>query len=47
MHAQLTLLHVLPERSALDYAMRGFLHGEWEQAKDEGCREPRMSHARF
>ncbi len=35
MHAQLTLLHVLPERSAYDYAMRGFPHGEWEQAKEE------------
>ena len=35
MHAQLTLLHVLPERSAFDCAMRGFPHGEWEQAKEE------------
>jgi nucleotide-binding universal stress UspA family protein len=35
MHAQLTLVHVLPERSAFDYAMRGFSHGEWKQAKNE------------
>ena len=35
MHAQLTLLHVLPERSAFDCAMRGFPHGEWKQAKEE------------
>jgi universal stress protein A len=35
MHAQLTLLHVLRERSAFDYVMRGFRLGEWEQAKEE------------
>jgi universal stress protein A len=35
MHAQLTLLHVLPEPSALDYTMGGFPKGEWDQMKEE------------
>jgi nucleotide-binding universal stress UspA family protein len=35
MHAQPTLVHVLPQRSAFDYAMRGLPHGEWDQAKEE------------
>jgi universal stress protein A len=35
MHGQLTLLHVLPDPSAFDYAMNGFAHGEWEQVKEE------------
>ena len=35
MHAQITLLHVLPDRSAYDYVMRGFPHGEWDEAKEE------------
>jgi nucleotide-binding universal stress UspA family protein len=39
MHAQLTLLHVFPERSAFDSAMREFPHGEWDQAKEEAQRK--------
>jgi nucleotide-binding universal stress UspA family protein len=35
MHAGLTLLHVFPEPSALDYGMGGFPQGEWDQAKEE------------
>lgn len=35
MHAQLTLLHVLPEPNALDYTMGGFPHAEWDQMKEE------------
>jgi universal stress protein A len=35
MHAQITLLHVLPEPSALDYEMGGFSREGWDQAKEE------------
>ncbi len=35
MHAQLTLLHVIPEPSALDYTMGGFPHAELDQVKEE------------
>jgi len=35
MHAHLTLLHVLPEPSALDYTMGGFPQEEWDQQKLE------------
>lgn len=35
MSAQLTLLHVLPEPSALDYNIGGFPREEWEQAQEE------------
>ena len=34
MHAEVTLLHVFPEPSALDYGMGGFPQGEWDQAKE-------------
>jgi universal stress protein A len=32
---QLTLLHIVPEPSALDYTMGGFPPGQWEQTKEE------------
>jgi universal stress protein A len=35
MHGQLTLLHVLPEPSALDYNIGGFSREEWDQSKEE------------
>jgi len=34
-HAQLTLLHVLPEPSALDYTLGGFPETEQDRAKEE------------
>jgi len=35
MHSQLTLLHVFPEPSALDYNIGGFSREEWDQSKEE------------
>src|SRR5580704_17805599 len=35
MHGQLTILHVLAERSAFDYTMNGFALAEWEQVKEK------------
>jgi len=35
MHGQLTLLHVLPEPSALDYNIGGFPRAEWDQTRGE------------
>jgi nucleotide-binding universal stress UspA family protein len=35
MHGQLTLLHVVPEPSALDYNIGGFPRDEWDQTKEE------------
>ena len=35
MHAQLTLLHVIPEPSALDYTMGGFPQAAWDEVKEE------------
>lgn len=48
MHAQLTLLHVLPGPSALDYTMGGVPHGEWDQAKEEAAKllAEAVSHAK-
>ena len=36
---QLTLLHIVPEPSALDYTMGGFPPGEWEQAQEEASKK--------
>ena len=37
-HGQLTLLHVLPEPSALDYTLSGFPETEQDRAKEEASR---------
>ena len=34
MHAQLTILHVRPEPSALDYTLGGVSEGDWDQMKE-------------
>ena len=39
MHARLALLHVLPEPSAFDYTMGGFLQREWEEGKEEAAKK--------
>jgi universal stress protein A len=38
MHAQLTILHVRVEPSALDYTLGGVPEGDWDQMKDEAER---------
>ena len=38
MHAQLTILHVQPEPSALDYTLGGVPEGDWDQMKEEAER---------
>jgi universal stress protein A len=49
MHGQLTILHVLPEPSALDYNLGGFPREEWDQEKEEAEKKlaDQMAHAKL
>ena len=48
MHAQLTLLHVRPEPSALDYTIGGVPEEDWEKMKEEAelCLRDAVAHAK-